>query len=40
MLDDSLCCLEDRTYPLTEASGGTTGDVQLHNFLSGVNSLH
>ncbi|MBU0767447.1 hypothetical protein KKF55_06780 [Patescibacteria group bacterium] len=40
MLDDSLRCLEDNTYPLAQASGGAAGNIQLHNSLRSVNSLH
>jgi hypothetical protein len=40
MFDDSRCCLEDGTYPLAQASGAATGNIQLHNSLRSVNSLH
>ena len=39
MFDDPVYCLEDRTYPLAQASGGATGNIQLHNSLRSVNSL-
>ena len=40
MFDDPIYCLEDSTFPLTQASGGTSGNIQLHNALSSVNGLH
>jgi hypothetical protein len=40
VFNDSVRCLEDSTYPVTQPSGGATGDVQLHNFFRSVNSLH
>ena len=40
MFDDPVRCLEDSTYPLAQASGGAAGNIQLHNSLRGVNSLH
>ncbi len=39
MFDNPVCCLEDRTYPRAQASGGTAGNVQLHNSLGSVNCL-